>query len=279
MDYLPEIIAVARQAGETLATYFYSGFSQEVTIKSDQTPVTKADIAADLLIRKQLAEIDSTIPILSEETETPDFSIRQQWSRYWLIDPLDGTRGFIRRSPEFSVNIALIENHQPVLGVVYSPIEKYCYYATKNNGAFLLDSEKQLKKINVTTYNPQQLRFLCGHYDRGVPYQTVLQAAFGNVIVKQMNSALKFPYLAQGLSDVYVRFGPTCEWDTAAGQCVLAEAGGVVVDFQGRPLQYNAKSSLINPSFIAMGDAAQLQKYVSVFSEIRARRDAHHHHQ
>ena len=273
MNDLSKILSIAQEAGAILSTYFYSGFSQKVTIKSDQTPVTAADMAVDLLIREQLTKIDPTIPILSEESDVPDFSIRQQWSRYWLIDPLDGTRGFIRKSPEFSVNIALIENHQPILGVVYSPIEKFCYYATKNLGAFFLDAEKRVKKIHVSLQNPKELRFLCGYYDHSICNQALLKTAFEHVTIKQMNSALKFPYLAQGLSDVYVRFGRTCEWDTAAGQCVLSEAGGAVVDFLGQPLQYNAKSSLINPAFIAMGDVSQLEKYLSVFSKIQSSTD------
>lgn len=266
---LQKVICAAANAADILISHFYSAFSHDITIKSDKTPVTKADIAADAVIRSHLHDIDSSIPILSEENDVPDFSVRQQWSRYWLIDPLDGTRGFIRRSPEFSINIALIENHQPVLGVVYSPIEKYCYYAQKGQGAFFVDDKKSVRKISVAMHNPKHLRFLCGHYDRELPYQKILQDFFGDVSVTQMNSALKFPQIAKGLADLYVRFGPTSEWDTAAGQCVLEEAGGAVVDFQGHPLHYNAKSSLINPSFIAVGDVSQLEKYVSVFGTMR----------
>lgn len=272
MDYLPEVICAAQKAGDILESYFYSAFSHEITIKKDKSPVTKADVAADKFIREQLVKIDPTIPILSEESEIPDFSVRQQWSRYWLIDPLDGTRGFIRRSPEFSVNIALVENHKPTLGVVYSPIEKNTYYAQKNQGAFFSDENKNVQKIMTAAHDAKQLRFLCGHFDRALPYQKILQDFFGAVSVTQMNSALKFPHVAKGMADVYVRFGQTSEWDSAAGQCVLEEAGGAVVDFQGHPLHYNAKSSLINPSFIAMGDVSQLQKYIDIFGKIAKER-------
>lgn len=275
MNYLQKVIEAASSAAEILTSHFYSAYSHEITIKEDQSPVTKADVAADAIIRSHLAHIDPTIPILSEETKAPDFSVRQQWTRYWLIDPLDGTRGFIRRSPEFSVNIALIDNHQPILGVVYSPIEKYCYYAQKGQGAFFIDDKNTVKKLSVVPRDPKALRFLCGHYDRDLPYQKILHDNFGAVTITQMNSALKFPHLAKGLGDLYVRFGPTSEWDTAAGQCVLEEAGGAVVDFQGHPLHYNAKSSLINPSFIAVGDVSQLQKYIAVFGKIEEARTNH----
>ena len=264
MDYLPNVIIAAQKAGEVLAAYFHGGFSHQITMKSDQSPVTQADIAANKIICEHLKAIDASIPILSEENDIPDFATRQQWTRYWLIDPLDGTRGFIKRSPEFCVNIALIENHVATLGVIYSPIEKIVYYATKNNGAFLMNpNDSAIDKIVAEKSTTNAVRILCGRFDQNATLTSSLEKFFDRVSVTQMNSALKFPQIARGLADVYVRFGPTSEWDTAAGQCIIEAVGGAVVDFNGKPLQYNAKSSLINPSFIAMGDVTQCERYLT----------------
>lgn len=272
-DYLPSVITAAEKAGAILASYFYSGFAHQVTMKSDQSPVTQADVAANETIIEQLKKIDTNIPILSEENDIPDYSVRQEWTRYWLIDPLDGTRGFIKRNAEFCVNIALIENHAPILGVIYSPVSKECFYATKNNGAFFIDPNSNLTHSMKTTKNKTALLcFLTGRFDQALQMQNrknLLEKQFGIVSITQMNSALKFPQIARGLADVYVRFGPTSEWDTAAGQCIVEEAGGAVVDFNGDPLHYNAKSSLINPSFIAMGDASQCKKYIIGITNVR----------
>ncbi|OGT43372.1 MAG: 3'(2'),5'-bisphosphate nucleotidase [Gammaproteobacteria bacterium RIFCSPHIGHO2_12_FULL_40_19] len=266
MDYLSPVIEAAKKAGVALASYFHSGFTQQVTLKMDQTPVTQADVAANQIITEQLKQIDANIPILSEENDIPDYSVRQQWTRYWLIDPLDGTRGFIKRSPEFCVNIALIENHVPTLGVIYSPISQVCFFAIKNKGAFFIDPNDHVTHQMMTTKNKTALlRFLTGRFDQVLQLQDrkrELEKHFGAVIMMQMNSALKFPQIARGAADAYVRFGPTSEWDTAAGQCIVEEAGGAVVDFNGKPLQYNCKSSLINPSFIAMGDMSQCGRYL-----------------
>lgn len=258
-DYLPDALNAAQKAGEVIADFFYSGFEHQITMKSDQSPVTQADVAANRVLVELLSQLTPDLPILSEENDLPDFETRQQWTRYWLLDPLDGTRGFIRRIPEFCVNIALIDRHEPVLGVVYSPIEQYCYYAIKNAGAFFLNVKTGVKQqIFTTKNNTNHLRLVCGHFDQQLEINKTLQQNIPQLQVTKMNSALKFPYIARGLADIYLRVGSTSEWDTAAGQCIIEAAGGAVVDFQGNPLQYNAKSSLINPSFIAAGDVAKL---------------------
>lgn len=272
MDYLPEVITTAQKAGEILLSHFHSGFKHSITTKPDKSPVTQADIAANKIIVEHLTKIDPNIPILSEENDIPNFSIRQTWQRYWLVDPLDGTRGFIRRSSEFCVNIALIENHEPILGVIYSPVDKMCYYAMKGGDAFSLSSKTNvIQKLAVSKNNKNTLRFLTGHFDKTFQLserKKSLEKSFGNVTITQMNSAIKFAVIASGSADVYVRFGPTSEWDTAAGQCILEAAGGAVVDFNGQPLQYNAKSSLINPSFIVMGDRSRSEEYINSIRKI-----------
>lgn len=266
---MPAAINIAKEAGDVLLSYFQGGFSHRVSTKADQSPVTQADIAANQLITTQLIKINADIPVLSEENHIPDFSVRKQWSRYWLIDPLDGTRGFIRHSPEFCVNIALIDHHQPVLGVIYSPVDHHCFYASQNNGAFFLDTRNGvIQKIMTSEQHESALRLLTGRFDQNDLLQKRLTSVFYHMILTQMNSALKFSVIARGMADIYVRLGSTSEWDTAAGQCIVEAAGGSVVDFQGRPLQYNAKSSLINPSFIAMGDKSRCEQYLTGLREI-----------
>lgn len=265
---LQDVVRCAQKAGEVLLSHFYSAFSHQITMKPDQSPVTQADVAANAVINVGLTQIDPAIPILSEENNEIDYAIRKTWDRYWLVDPLDGTRGFIRRDASFCVNIALIENQKPILGVIYAPVEKYAVYAAKNQGVFLLHDD-EVKPISAAKFKENSLHILTGKYDKHPQFRERLQTYFHKLSVTEMNSALKFAKIAQGFGDLYVRLGPTSEWDTAAGQCIVEEAGGLVVDFEGQPLQYNAKSSLINPSFLAMGDASQCEHYTKIMREIR----------
>lgn len=264
---IQDVIDCAKKAGEVLLSHFYSGAEHQITLKSDQSPVTQADVAANTIITSMLQQIDPTLPVLSEENKIDDFSVRQQWEYYWLVDPLDGTRGFIRRDNQFCVNIALIEKHQPIFGVIYAPVEKYAVFAAKNQGAFW-QSNQTIKPIQSSRVLDQHLRLLCGRYDQHTRFKDTFRTHFSGLSVTEMNSATKFAWIAQGLGDVYVRFGKTSEWDTAAGQCIVEAAGGLVVDFEGRPLQYNTKSSLTNPSFIAMGDASQCLYYLEIIRKI-----------
>ena len=265
---LQDVVRCAQDAGEVLLSHFYSAFSHQITMKSDQSPVTQADVAANAVINARLTQIDPMIPILSEENNAIDYAVRQTWNRYWLVDPLDGTRGFIRRDASFCVNIALVENHKPILGVIYAPVEKYAVYAAKNQGVFLLH-DNEIKPVSGAKFRENSLHILTGKFDKHPQFRERLQTHFNNLSITEMNSALKFAKIAQGLGDLYVRLGPTSEWDTAAGQCIVEEAGGLVVDFEGQPLQYNAKSSLINPSFLAMGDASQCEYYTKIMREMR----------
>lgn len=262
---IKEVIFCAQLAGEKLLAHFYSANAHQITVKSDQSPVTQADIEANACIVSALTKIDSNIPILSEESDAVDFMVRKQWDYFWLIDPLDGTRGFISRDAQFCVNIALVEKNKPVIGVIYAPVEKYTVYAIQNQGAFLL-RDGAITQIHTAKYDENHLRLFCGYHD---PFRKPLRTHLGAISVTQMNSALKFGVIARGLGDLYVRVGPTSEWDTAAGQCIVEEAGGAVVDFEGRPLQYNAKPSLINPAFVAMGDTTQSKNYLDFIRKMQ----------
>lgn len=267
MNKLDHVINIAIKAGEATLPYFYHADTRDVTLKSDQSPVTQADIASNTIIMQGLKSLTPDIPILSEEAIQPNFDIRASWQEYWLVDPLDGTRGFIGRFAEYTVNIALIVNHKPVLGVLYSPVDQRCYFAEKNQGAYLSTPEKKSQRIYANT-NIDSMQFICGRFDRTMKLKNTLLRDFKNVSIKQMNSAVKFGVIAEGAGDLYVRWGSTCEWDTAAGQCILEEAGGAVVDFDGNRLRYNTKSSLINPFFLAIGDASQTTRLVKWINQV-----------
>ncbi len=227
----------------------------DVEKKSDNSPLTQADMAAHHVIVESLLSLTPDIPILSEESEDISAEVRNGWSRYWLIDPLDGTREFIKRNGEFTVNIALIEHHVPVLGVVYAPAKDLLYCATHGNGAFKQHRNDQATAIHTRVFNLEKL-VVAGsrsHSDQKLQQFLhnihTLTGAIPELI--HMGSSLKICLVAEGGADVYPRIGPTSEWDTAAAHCVLAEAGGVIVDAAGKTLRYNTKPSLLNPNFFA----------------------------
>ncbi|MCU7834292.1 MAG: 3'(2'),5'-bisphosphate nucleotidase CysQ [gamma proteobacterium symbiont of Taylorina sp.] len=253
---LPEVIELAQQAGQVIMDIYQSDF--QINNKSDNTPVTCADLAANEFIVKQLARLSPEIPILSEESTTIPYKERSQWQTYWLVDPLDGTRAFIEKTGEFSVNIALIVKNSPVLGVIYSPVNKCSFYACSDGGAFYLDDSKQARNIQVRakcqdkivvagTEKSAQSRILQAFLKN-------LEKRFHSYEIKFMGSSLKSCMVAEGTADVYARLGPTSEWDTAAAQCIVEEAGGQITDTQMQALRYNTKDSLLNPDFFVFGD-------------------------
>jgi 3'(2'), 5'-bisphosphate nucleotidase len=199
-----------------------------------------------------LRALTPQIPILSEESaEQAGWAERQTWSRYWLVDPLDGTREFIKRNGEFTVNIALIENHQPVLGVVYAPALDELYWAwTGGKAYFATDSQSG----ELRTRPRATPLLVAGSRSHADPRIVAALDKLGPLTLVPLGSSLKFCRTARAEVDLYIRFGPTSEWDTAAGQCVLEQAGGRVLRTDGRTLDYNAKESLLNPDFLACGD-------------------------
>jgi len=197
-------------------------------------------------------------PVLSEESKGIDVEDRLQWPQLWLVDPLDGTKEFIRRNGEFSVNIGLAENGKPILGVVYSPCTRTSYFAAQGTGAWRQIAQKPAQRIQVDSYDPSRPRMVASRSHSGEAvnaFRDALTAASGNVPqIVSMGSALKACVVAQGDADVYPRFGPTSEWDTCASHCILNEAGGQLVDCKGVELNYN-KASVLNPWFLAIGDS------------------------
>lgn len=251
---LQQIAAIARDAAEAILVVYGQDF--EVERKQDQSPVTAADLAAQRVITAGLAELDGVLPVISEEARAAPWMQRREWQRYWLVDPLDGTREFIKRNGEFTVNIALIENHEPVLGVVLAPVTGELYAAARGEGAWLqrgADAGWQ----RIGTRGLLEPATVAGSRSHGASGVALLQQLIGDDYQSlPMGSSLKFCLVARGDADVYLRRGATSEWDTAAAQSVLEEAGGAVLDLAGAPLRYNRGDSLINPEFIAVGDAS-----------------------
>jgi 3'(2'), 5'-bisphosphate nucleotidase len=259
---LLRVAAIARAAGEAILEIYREEFAVEH--KADASPVTAADMAAQRVIVAALARLDPALPVVSEEARAADWSERRQWSRYWLVDPLDGTREFVKRNGEFTVNIALIEHHQPVLGVVLAPVTGALYAAATGTGAWLQTEAGQEWQPIATRALATPAR-VAGSRSHGANTQAMLQTLLGAEHEPlPMGSSLKFCLIARAAADLYLRLGATSEWDTAAAQCVLEQAGGAVLDLHGQPLRYNRGDSLINPEFLAVGDltvdwAARLQ--------------------
>jgi 3'(2'), 5'-bisphosphate nucleotidase len=252
-QHLEAVITIAKQAGAEIMQVYATDF--DVENKSDNSPLTKADMAAHQVIVKALKQLTPEIPVLSEESEHISAEERNSWPLYWLIDPLDGTREFVKRNGEFTVNIALIQENVSVLGVVYAPVTELLYYAVAGQGAFKQIKHHAPYQIHTKSLNIERV-VVAGsrsHSDHK------LQQFLTNMHIKtgatpeliHMGSSLKICLVADGAVDVYPRIGPTSEWDTAAAHCVLTEAGGDIVDISGRSLRYNTKQSLLNPNFFA----------------------------
>lgn len=248
---LESIIQLAEQAGEKILEIYDTDYAIEH--KKDETPLTEADMAAHHLIDAGLQQLTPEIPILSEESANIPFAQRQQWQRYWLVDPLDGTREFIKRNGEFSVNIALVENGDAVLGVVYAPVMRTSYYARRGAGAFKREPGRRGSLIHCHAPARDKVIVAGSRSYRG-PSLDAFLVKLANYEIISMGSALKSCLVAEGVVDVYPRLGPTSEWDTAAAQCVVEEAGGRLTDTKMDTLRYNTKDELLNPHFFVSGD-------------------------
>lgn len=251
-----QLIVVARQAGDAIMNV-YRNMTTEVEIKGDGSPLTQADMAAHRVIDASLKV--TGLPVLSEENADIAFAERQQWSRYWLVDPLDGTKEFIARNDEFTVNIALIDQHEPVMGVVYAPALQLLYIAERNGPAgkpvaFRQRGDAPLEAIQCSRFlvgNNAPLRAV-GSRRHGLEKIDSLLAKLPYTLDNR-GSALKICMVAEGEADLYPRMGPTSEWDTAAGQCVVECAGGALLGLDMKPFRYNTRDSLLNPDFLVFG--------------------------
>ena len=252
-EFLPQVIAIAKAAGAVIMQVYSTEFSS--IKKQDNSPLTQADLAAHHVILESLNALTPDIPVVSEEAEIATYEQRQHWQRFWLIDPLDGTREFLKRNGEFTVNIALIENHQSILGVVYAPASEQLYYAVHGHGAFKQLKSEPPKPITTKPFDINKL-VIAGsrsHSDEKIQkfIKNINRHHGAMPELLSLGSSLKICLVAEGIADVYPRLGPTFEWDTAAAHCVLSEAGGDIVDTNQQSLRYNWQESLLNPFFFA----------------------------
>ncbi len=241
------VASAARRVMAIYATQF------EVLHKQDRSPVTSADLAAHEIISDGLAMLEPGVPVLSEEGDIPPFEERARWHSYWLVDPLDGTRGFVARSGEFTVNVALVSACEPILGVVAVPVSGTCCAAVRGGGARLEHADGVRESIRTRRLPARQVVVLRSRRRRHAEVDRLI-AKLGRVRTIRAGSSLKACLVARGLADLYPAFGPTSEWDTAASQCLIEEAGGGLTDRELQPLRYNTSASLDNPSFVAFGD-------------------------
>ena len=247
---LDSALAIAQEAGTRILEVYNSDFA--VTSKEDESPLTQADLASHRHILEALGRLAPQLPCLSEEAADIPHATRRTWSRYWLIDPLDGTKEFIKRNGEFTVNIALIEGHRPVLGVIHAPATGATYGAARGVGAFRLDGAR--RTALKTRPLPPRPVFIVSRSHRTPELEALLANAPEHDAMGR-GSSLKFCLVAEGSADFYPRLGPTSEWDTGAGQCIVEQAGGAVWRLpELTPLACNEKESVLNPSFVVVGD-------------------------
>lgn len=253
---LPQVIEIARSAGQMILE-IYEKKQYEAYTKSDETPVTSADIAAHKLITERLSELTPDIPVLSEEDADISLEQRAQWERYWLVDPLDGTQEFIARSGDFATIIALVDNNKPTMGVVYGPVSGVTYYAYSGKGAWKIPDMSDSVKIHTHKHEQpgQSISIAISRRQDINRITSRMSSAWNYDLIPLGSAALKACLVAEGAVDCYLRLGPTGEWDTAATQCIVEEAGGRILSTQLEPLSYNERETLENPNFIVLGDA------------------------
>jgi 3'(2'), 5'-bisphosphate nucleotidase len=253
-ELLEAVIEISRRAGREILDVYGTDF--EARAKADNSPLTEADLRAHRLITAELARLSPSMPVLSEEAADIAFTERSTWSRYWLVDPLDGTKEFVSRNGEFTVNIALIEAHRPVLGVVHIPVSDTTYSGIPGVGAWREANDRANLPIAVRRVLRPPVRVV-GSRSHGNPQLETALAALGKYELRPAGSSIKLCLVAEGSADLYPRLGPTSEWDIAAGQAVVEGAGGQVVRLtDGHALRYNTRPSLLNPDFLAYGDPA-----------------------
>ena len=242
----------AKKAGVEVMKYYQKG-NYTAQMKEDDSPVTSADIASNDILMDQLKTLTPDIPIISEEVGALPLNERKDWERYWLLDPIDGTGEFIIGSGDFAVNIALVENGWPTIGVIHAPDHCLTYYGQKQLGAFK-DNSQASHQIQVADY----------HHDKAIKVAISRRQQL-NLMGQYLNDKMNYEYvalgscslknclIAEGGADCYLRIGPTGEWDTGASQCILEQAGGNIIDSEFQPLSYNKRESLLNPDFISLG--------------------------
>lgn len=256
-SYLEPVLSCAKKAGEIILAH-YKNDDLKVTLKTDNSPVTTADEAAHKYIYQQLSELE-TFQVISEEGDLSG-KFKDTQDPYWLVDPLDGTKEFIAQTDEFTVNIALIQNQIPLLGVIHVPVYKTSYYAIKGKGAFKVNQDGQITKLSCKSFNPKAFTLLISRRHHAEDLAQ-FKAQWPGVSIRPIGSSYKFCQIAEGMADLYVRKGPTHIWDTGAGHCIVSEAGGKVVTQGDSALTYKL-TQMINPSFWAIGDKSAQEQFL-----------------
>jgi 3'(2'), 5'-bisphosphate nucleotidase len=246
-----ELCRLAEKAGRE-AMRFYKG-PVSVEVKNDSSPLTDADRASHDLLMQFLPGVIPGVPVISEESETSAHHATPGADRFWLVDPLDGTKEFLKGTGEFTVNIALVQKDRPVIGVVHAPVLGLIYFADLDSGAFRQDHNQTPVPLRVQRPVPERLRVVASK-DHAGPLVKAMLARLPDAELKSMGSSLKFCLVAEGHADIYLRDVPTMEWDTAAAQCIVEVAGGSLRTLDGKPLRYG-KPGLKNPSIITVGDS------------------------
>jgi 3'(2'), 5'-bisphosphate nucleotidase len=243
-----ELISLAVRAGNAVREVYLRG-TWKTSLKHDQSPLTDADRASHSILTESLSRIAPEIPILSEEAAEVPFEVRSKWDSYFLIDPLDGTREFVAKIPEFAINIALIKKGHPIIGVIHSPLEQSTYFAEAGKGAFKIMNERQSLPLEFS--QADGIKVLLSHTDK-TPDLDVLINKLPSAEIVRMGSSLKFCRVAEGRADFYPRLKPSMEWDTAAGTILVEEAGGTVCQLSGERIDYN-RQDMLNPPFYVVG--------------------------
>lgn len=259
------VIKIATQAAEAIMLIYEKPDDWQVKRKHDSSPVTAADHQSHAIIRMGLMSLKESYPVLSEESRPEEIQERKRWSQYWLVDPLDGTKEFLAKNDEFTINIALIENHQPVFGLIYLPAKEIGYIGIKGEGAYRFSEYGHYQRITSSScQNP--VRVAVSRHHLGIRARERLLNLGINYVPVVAGSALKFCWLAEGKIDIYLRMSGSSEWDTAAGQCIVEAAGGKVFKQDGKPLGYNLKDDLESPYFLVVGDP--LKDWSSLYKQL-----------
>jgi len=256
-------VEITKEAGEAITEIYNSDFDYQ--LKKDLSPITEADNLSHNIITDRLKMLTPEIPILSEENCDIPYKIRSQWTQYWLVDPLDGTKEFINRNGEFTVNIALMDNNTPILGIIHIPVTNETYWGSKDNGSFYSTENTDAEPISVSDNHQSPIRLVASRSHPSEMLNSLLEKIIDYEII-EIGSSIKFCHIASGQADCYPRFGPTSEWDTAAGEAIVRFAGGHLVTANGDLMSYNLKRDYLNPNFIVSNGKIISERILSLIN-------------
>ena len=262
--FIISTIEIAKDAGLAIVQIYDSDFDYE--LKKDLSPITEADNISHTIVTERLKILTPKIPIISEENCEIPYNIRSKWKKYWLVDPLDGTKEFINKNGDFTVNIALIDNNTPIFGVIHIPVTNETYWGSKVNGSFYSNANNDVKQIRVSKNNNNPIRLVTSRSHPSEMLNDLLEKIIDYEIL-QVGSSIKFCHIASGRAECYPRFGPTSEWDTAAGEAIVRFAGGHVVTANGDSMNYNLKEDYLNPNFIVSNGKIISERILSLINQ------------